>query len=119
MAVCPVEAITKSSDTGLVSIDQELCIGCQSCVSGCPYGVPVFFSDVAKANKCDGCPNFLALDEQPACVAACSTRCLRFGDVTELEREYGGTNPVKDLSVLPDSAQTLPSLLITPKKEIA
>jgi anaerobic dimethyl sulfoxide reductase subunit B (iron-sulfur subunit) len=119
IAVCPVEAIIKDDETGLVHIDKELCIGCQSCVTGCPYGVPVFFPDEAKADKCDGCPNFLALDEKPACVAACSTRCLRFGDLAELEQEYGSTNPVKDLSVLPSSSMTEPSLRITPKKEMA
>jgi anaerobic dimethyl sulfoxide reductase subunit B (iron-sulfur subunit) len=118
ITVCSVSAITKDVDTGLVTIDEELCIGCEACVTGCPYNHPSYNPDTNKASKCDACLNFLAVDEQPACVAACSTRSLRFGDIAELEQTYGPTGLVKDLSVLPSSSQTAPNLLITPKPEM-
>ena len=38
VAVCPTGASVKLDD-GTVQIDAEQCIGCQACVSACPYGV--------------------------------------------------------------------------------
>jgi anaerobic dimethyl sulfoxide reductase subunit B (iron-sulfur subunit) len=117
-AACSVEAISKDGETGLVEIDKELCIGCEACVTACPYGVPVFFPDELIAGKCDGCRDLLDQGEKPACVAGCSTRCLDFGELEDLEQQYGSVNLVKDVSGLPDSSMTDPSLLIAPKKEL-
>ncbi len=119
MGVCPVDAIVKSSENGLVVIDKEVCIGCQSCVGACPYHAPVFFPDDNVASKCDGCRSLLAEGGQPACVAACATRCLDFGNLDELKKKYADRELVSDLSVLVSSSMTGPSLLITPKKELA
>lgn len=42
VAVCPTGAHAKDEETGLVTIDQEQCIGCKSCIQACPYGAPQF-----------------------------------------------------------------------------
>jgi anaerobic dimethyl sulfoxide reductase subunit B (iron-sulfur subunit) len=71
--------------------------------------------------KCDGCLTIRAGDEPPACVAACSTRCLKFGEMDELRQTYGevgGIGLTSDLAVLPDSSETIPSLLITAKPQM-
>jgi anaerobic dimethyl sulfoxide reductase subunit B (iron-sulfur subunit) len=117
MAVCPVEAISKDPDTGLVAIDQELCIVCQECIAACPYEAPVYFSDTNTVNKCDGCRGLLAVGEKPACVASCYTRCLDFGDLEELKTKYG-SDLTSALPVLPDPSVTTPSLLINPKPQM-
>jgi anaerobic dimethyl sulfoxide reductase subunit B (iron-sulfur subunit) len=118
MAVCPVEAIVKNDEDGLVAIDAELCIGCQSCVTACPYEAPSYNPETNKVSKCDGCLNFLEMDEKPACVAACSSRCLYFGELSELEATYGSAGLVRDLTILPDSAMTGPNFLIKTKQEL-
>ena len=41
VANCPQGALEKDADTGLVSRDEEKCIGCGTCVKSCPYEVPV------------------------------------------------------------------------------
>ena len=37
LEVCPTGATTKDEETGIVSVDSELCIGCESCIKACPY----------------------------------------------------------------------------------
>ena len=32
-----VESIERDEETGIVSVDSELCIGCESCIKACPY----------------------------------------------------------------------------------
>ena len=39
---CPVEAIHKDEETGRVVVDEDLCIGCEACVSACPLGAMGF-----------------------------------------------------------------------------
>jgi anaerobic dimethyl sulfoxide reductase subunit B (iron-sulfur subunit) len=118
MAVCPVSAIVKNEENGLVNIDKALCINCKTCITACPYGAPVELTAENTVSKCDGCASFLALGEKPACVAACSTRALDFGDIAELETKYANKSPVKDISVIPDSVMTQPNYLIAPKPQI-
>ena len=44
--VCPVGAITKRKEDGIVTVDNELCIGNEECNSkcskACPYDTPQF-----------------------------------------------------------------------------
>lgn len=118
MAACPTGAVVKDEATGLVGIVESECTGCGSCVAACPYGAPVMISDTM-AGKCDGCSHgYRQAKGTTACVAACSTRALQFGDVEELARKYG-SGLTGDLSVLPDSSVTAPSLLIKAKAQMA
>lgn len=38
---CPKQALSKDPDTGAVTVDEALCIGCGSCAKACPYDAPV------------------------------------------------------------------------------
>jgi anaerobic dimethyl sulfoxide reductase subunit B (iron-sulfur subunit) len=116
-AVCPVSAITKDGETGIVAIDKELCIGCQECVTACPYGVPVFFPNQNIVDKCDACAAQVATGEMPACVSACNTRCLDFGELDTLKAKYG-SDLVNTIKGLPAPSETEPSLLIKPKEAL-
>jgi anaerobic dimethyl sulfoxide reductase subunit B (iron-sulfur subunit) len=121
VAVCPVAAITKDDETGLVVQDQKMCIVCERCVRHCPYDAPKYVPALMLVGKCDGCIDFVANGELPACVAACSTRCLKFGELDELRQAYGEVGEgglTSDLPVLPDSSETIPSLLITAKPQM-
>lgn len=84
---CPVGAITKRPEDGIVVVDSEKCIGCQTCASACPFGIPNY--DDNGMNKCDMCLS-LGVDENgrptPHCVATCPGRALIFGTTEEIEQ---------------------------------
>lgn len=115
---CPVAAQRKDPDTGLVLQDKDMCIACKKCTLSCPYGAPVYDSESDTVRKCDGCIDWLRNGMQPACVGACSTRALQFGDMEELKERFSGRAPVSDARGFPDSALTHPSVLIVPKEEM-
>jgi len=74
---CPVGAISKRAEDGVVLINQDRCIGCRYCVWACPYGAPKFNVTTSKVEKCTFCAHRLAEGLEPACVTACVGRALR------------------------------------------
>lgn len=109
-AACPTGAIVKDSETGLVTISEDECIGCGSCVTACPYGEPVLVESEGVAKKCDGCMGLREAGEQPACVASCPQRVIEFGDLEELEAAHAGQVLTADCAIMPDSSKTSPNL---------
>jgi Fe-S-cluster-containing dehydrogenase component len=74
--VCPKEAISKSED-GIVTIDEEKCIGCGKCIEACPFDAIIMLPDGVAA-KCDGCVDEVAKGWEPTCVRACPMRALSY-----------------------------------------
>lgn len=81
---CPTGAMHKDEETGLVSVDTEVCIGCGACATACPYGAPKVNEEAGHSTKCDGCAERLAAGLKPVCVLACPARALDFGPVEEM-----------------------------------
>lgn len=113
VAACPTGALEQDEADGTVQFDTSKCTGCRSCVSACPYGVPVFFEGEEVVRKCDACKVLRDNGEQPACVSACPMRALEFGPIDELAAAH--PDAVKDMAVLPDSSTTGPCTLIKAK----
>jgi anaerobic dimethyl sulfoxide reductase subunit B (iron-sulfur subunit) len=109
LAACPVSAIVKDPDSGIVTIDPALCIACGSCKSACPYAIPVLDDTVSAFRKCDFCRDYVADSKNPACVDACPQRAIGFGVIDSLQGTYPGTTDA--LEPLP-VASTAPSLLL-------
>ena len=83
---CPTGALQREAEGEPVLADQERCIGCGMCVQACPFGVIALSPDGKGVLKCDLCVERLAEGRLPACVAACPTHALTFGEAEEANR---------------------------------
>jgi formate dehydrogenase beta subunit len=81
--VCPTGALAKT-DEGAVIHDPKLCIGCKACTAGCPFDVPRYSKAADKIAKCTLCYSRITNGRTPACVMACPTGCLSFGNKDEM-----------------------------------
>jgi len=79
LAACPADGAIVQYQNGVVDFEQESCIGCQFCVSGCPFNVPKFNPETKKVYKCTLCSDRVGQGLEPACIKACPTGCLHFG----------------------------------------
>lgn len=86
--VCPSGALYYTN-LGTVGLNRERCVGCKECVSACPFEIPKYDGAADKVAKCDLCLSRIERDLPPACVKACPTGALQFGDKeTILETAY-------------------------------
>jgi anaerobic dimethyl sulfoxide reductase subunit B (iron-sulfur subunit) len=117
---CPVDAITKREEDGVVVVDREICLGqdnCRSCKEACPYDAPQFGAEEnATMQKCNLCLDRLAENKQPICVDACIMHALDAGPIEELQAKYGNIRQAEGCAY---SDQLIPSIVFKPKKEAA
>ena len=85
MRACPAEGAIVQYANGIVDFKQENCIGCQYCVTGCPFNIPKFNSQTKKVHKCTLCSDRVAVGLEPACIKACPTGCLHFGTKDDMK----------------------------------
>ena len=100
VAACPTGAMLQSPDDGIVTVDQDKCVGCKACMSACPWGAPQWEPQNRKAVKCDFCHDRVAEGMKPACVTVCPTQCLYFGtpdEIPEVRRERHARAQAGDL----------------------
>ena len=84
LAACPAPGAIVQHANGIVDVDPEKCIGCKYCASGCPFDVPQFHAKTGKMTKCTLCVDRVEVGLEPACVKACPTGCLSFGEKTDM-----------------------------------
>jgi Fe-S-cluster-containing dehydrogenase component len=77
---CPVEAISRDPQSGLVAITSSKCTGCGQCLGACPWRAPVFTSSAGIAKICDLC------QDDPLCVKFCQPGALRNAEKTSTLR---------------------------------
>ena len=85
-------------------------MGCGSCMWNCPNGAVSFSLTKGVAQKCDACAELRERGYEPACCGACPTRSLKFGDIDELQKEFGVS--AKDRGFLPIADITDPNLIV-------
>jgi DMSO reductase iron-sulfur subunit len=113
-AACPVGAITKRKEDGIVLINKDKCIGCRYCAWACPYGAPQFNAEAKVMEKCTLCVHRVEKGQQPACVTTCPAKVRFFGELNELTpliRE----KRARSVSIAVTGADTRPSVQYTTK----
>ncbi|MCB1059702.1 MAG: 4Fe-4S dicluster domain-containing protein [Calditrichaeota bacterium] len=100
-SACLVQAFHKT-DTGAVTYDPSVCIGCRYCMVACPFDVPAYEYHSAlhsRVRKCTFCfESRLKEGRPPACVEACPREVMTFGrreDLIKLARQKIARNPEK------------------------
>jgi formate dehydrogenase iron-sulfur subunit len=79
LIACPAPGAIVQYTNGIVDFQQDQCIGCGYCMTGCPFNVPKFSQKTNRVYKCTLCVDRVSVGLQPACVKACPTSCLQFG----------------------------------------
>lgn len=79
LAACPVKAIYKRQEDGLVLHDTNKCKGTRLCNSTCPYKRIYFNTERNISQKCIGCFPRLEKNVAPACIRQCPGRARHFG----------------------------------------
>jgi formate dehydrogenase iron-sulfur subunit len=80
---CPTGAIIHNEFEN-VFIQPDICNGCSSCVSACPFGVVTRSSLDGHSHKCTLCYDRQRDGLVPACAKACPTQSIQFGPIDEL-----------------------------------
>ena len=117
MPVCPVGAITKRIEDGIVIVDSKKCLGneeCNSkCLKACPYNAPQFGSEKgAKMRKCNYCVDRHLKNQPPVCIESCRARALDAGPLEELKKKYGHITKADNFVY---SKTTKPAIVFKPK----
>ncbi len=85
--VCPTGACYKDEEDGVVYIDEELCIACQSCRRACPYECNLMNHELHIMDKCNLCVERRDDRLPPACVRNCAGGALQVGDIADPNSE--------------------------------
>ncbi|MFX1277885.1 MAG: 4Fe-4S dicluster domain-containing protein [Promethearchaeota archaeon] len=114
---CPVNAIIKRTDDGIVVVDQDRCLGkaeCGSkCLKVCPWDAPQFSSDEnSKMRKCNLCIERLEQGKQTICVDACPMYALDVDSIENLQKKYGHVHTAEGYKY---HEKFRPSLIFKPK----
>lgn len=108
--VCPVQATVKREEDGVVVMYYGKCIGCGMCISACPYDARFFNPIRHTADKCDFCVTRLDQGLKPACVEACLSGALVFGDLDDPKSEISRRLAEVPTSVIKPELGTKPKV---------
>lgn len=86
LLACPAPGAIVQYDNGIVDFNQANCIGCQLCVSGCPFDIPRFNADTRKVYKCNMCIDRVEAGLEPACAKTCPTNAISWGTKEDMVR---------------------------------
>jgi len=84
LKACPSPGAIVQYANGIVDFIEEHCIGCGSCITGCPFNIPRISRQDNKAYKCTLCSDRVSVGMEPACVKTCPTGAITFGSKQDM-----------------------------------
>ena len=73
---CLTGALQRDAGSGVVTVDEERCIGCWTCILVCPFGAIRQDTHRRRIAKCDLCAGM----DEPACVTNCPNEALIYAE---------------------------------------
>ncbi len=108
--ICPTSALTKRPD-GIVDLNPDHCIGCKSCMHGCPYDALYINPHSGVAEKCHFCAHRTEIGLAPACAVVCPTEAIIPGDFDDPNSRVSLLRDGGDLAGRKTEAGTGPNVL--------
>ena len=90
LKACPSPGAIVQYQNGIVDFQQDQCVGCGYCVTGCPFDIPRISKKDNKAYKCTLCSDRVAVGMEPACVKTCPTGAIVFGTKDAMKDHAAG-----------------------------
>ncbi len=109
MAICPTSALYRAPN-GVVDFDDDLCIGCKSCMNACPYDALYINPATNTAHKCNMCNHRVELNLEPSCQIVCPTEAIKIGDLDDPNSEISRIIARDDVAVRAPEQNTLPKV---------
>jgi formate dehydrogenase iron-sulfur subunit len=81
--ICPVGAMKRDED-GAVYVDSLQCIGCGMCTIACPFEIPMLYSELKVAVKCDLCMDRRKAGLKPACATVCPADAITYRKIEDV-----------------------------------
>jgi Fe-S-cluster-containing dehydrogenase component len=112
--VCPTKATYKDTKSGIVMMNESLCIGCKACMTACPYNARYYNRENEAVDKCDFCyrKRLQRGGTNTACAEACPANALFFGDLSEPDSEFYKLlhKPEQTIQVLRPESGSMPNV---------
>ncbi len=106
---CPTGASFVDEESNVTLVDPDLCTGCKSCIAACPYDAR-FVLPEGYVSKCTFCIHRVREGLDPACVSACPTRCMHFGDLNDPQSDVSRLLRTRSWKVIAPAAGTEPNV---------
>ncbi|AFM35306.1 MULTISPECIES: formate dehydrogenase subunit beta [Stutzerimonas stutzeri subgroup] len=90
LKACPSPGAIVQYANGIVDFNQDHCIGCGYCITGCPFDIPRISEKDKKAYKCTLCSDRVSAGLEPACVKTCPTGAIVFGSKEDMKDHAAG-----------------------------
>ena len=90
LKACPSPGAIVKYANGIVDFNQDHCIGCGYCITGCPFDIPRISEKDKKAYKCTLCSDRVSVGLEPACVKTCPTGAIVFGSKEDMKDHAAG-----------------------------
>jgi Fe-S-cluster-containing dehydrogenase component/formate-dependent nitrite reductase membrane component NrfD len=107
--ICPTHSLFRRSN-GIIDFDNQLCIGCKSCMQACPYDALYIDPNNNTAAKCNFCAHRVEANLEPACVIVCPTQAIIAGDLDDAASKASRIVAEQKVSVRKPEKNTNPKL---------
>ena len=111
-AICttvgPAKATYRRPEEGIVMVNPHRCIGFRYWMAACHYNVRFVSPRYKIVEKCDFCQKRLEQGQLPACVEACPTQAMSFGDLNDPNADIARLISTSTVQVMKPEMGTYP-----------